>query len=186
LTLRLFVVVGVLLIGLIFNGVLIGLEHTPSIVTEEEVVSEEDRFKDMVWAAGNRRGNLAELNVPEDLIDKVVERIASMAKRDRKGDLLKALKENSDDGGRLCSNFGVLPSRYFAMGMLIDGERGTRRSVVPFNRIRNKVSMQESFRQTDMEDMYNLTERVPGCCTGRVCAERCCSAVRRGCGTAER
>lgn len=160
-TLRLFVVVTVFIVALILNGVLIGFEHTPEAVEVAEDFVVEDRHKDMVWSVGTRRTNAEAFNLPSEMVDKIEARIAEMAKRDRKGDVLEALKAASDMTGQLCSNTSALPSRYFVTGLLLEGERGTRRDVAKFNQIRAKLSLQEGYRPGDLEDMYQATEMQP-------------------------
>ena len=47
---RVFVVFAFLLVGLMLNGVLIALEHTPEPVEADSGYEVEDQFRDMVWS----------------------------------------------------------------------------------------------------------------------------------------
>lgn len=160
-SLRVFAVVAILLLSFMLNGVLIFLEETPQPIEARSEYVVEDQFKDMIWTPSTRRSNMQAFGLPPDVVDEVDERLQAMTKRDRKGRLIEALKANSDVGGRLCSNVGSLPSRYFAMGILFKGEPGMRKSLVRFDTLLQKVSLQEEFRPIDMEGLYQETEMQP-------------------------
>jgi len=160
-SMRVFVVVAVLLIGILLNGVLIATEHTPEPAVARAEYKVEDQFRDMVWSLGTRRQNMQEFGLPPDMVDEIDDRLQKLSKRDRKGRLLEALKANSDVGGRLCSNVGSLPSRYFALGILVKGEEGTRKQIARFDTLMSKVKLQEGFRPINLEGMYKSTELVP-------------------------
>lgn len=160
-SLRVFVVVAVLMIAVVLNAALIFFEHTPELQEASAEYKVEDLHKDMVWIPANRRKNLTAFGLPEPLVDQILERIGKIQQRDRKGDFLRTIKGSPDVAGTLCTNVGTLPSRYQATGMLINGERGTRRRVVGFDRVRTKLSFQEGFRSNDLEGLYKSTELQP-------------------------
>lgn len=160
-SMRVFVVVAILLIGLMLNGVLIVFEHVPEPTVAEKEFEVEDQFRDMRWTPGTRRQNMQAFGFNSDLVDKLDDKMQAITKRDRKGRLIEALKADSDVGGRLCSNVGSLPSRYFAVGMLIKGEEGTRKSVSRFDTLMSKVKLNENFRPINLEGLYQETELVP-------------------------
>jgi len=160
-SIRVFVIFAVLLIAVVLNGVLIYTEHTPEPRGAKEEYEKVDLFRDMLWTAGTRRSNMQEFMLTPDMVDKVDERLQAYQKRDRKGRILEALKANSDVGGRLCSNVGSLPSRYFAAGILMRGEEGTRKSLVRFDSLMTKIKLSEDFRPINLEGMYDSTELQP-------------------------
>jgi hypothetical protein len=158
---RIFVVVAALLIGLILNVALIAYEHLPEPPAQVQGFENEDLHKDMRWTSGTRRSNLDAFAIPPDVSDAIQERLMEMQKRDRGGELLATMKATPDIAGALCSNTSSLPSRYAAIGMLIAGEPGMRRSVVDFNRTRSKLAYQEGFNHTKLESLYKGKERQP-------------------------
>ena len=158
---RIFVVVAVLLIGLVLNAALIFYEHRPEPPDQVEGFKVEDMHKDMRWTRGTRRPNLEAFAMPPNLSDLIQARIAEMQQRDRGGQLLATMKEAPDIAGALCSNTSALPSRYAAIGMLISGEPGMRRTVVDFNRVRSKLAYQDGFNHTKLEALYKGKEMQP-------------------------
>jgi hypothetical protein len=155
---RVFVVAAVLIVAFLMNTSLIIFEHVPEAASEQEEFKVEDLHKEMRWTAGTRRSNMDAFGLPSQLSEQVLERLKEMQKRDRRNDLIETMKKTPDVAGLLCSNEGNLPSRYQAVGMLVKGDRGTRRSVVSFDRLRNKIAFQEGFRPVDVEGMYRSTE----------------------------
>lgn len=160
-SLRIFAVVSFLLLGAILNGVFLVMEdiQTPAVVQKQAAV--EDQFRSMIWSPSTRRSNMQDFGLPPDMVDEIDKRLQKMTKGDRRGRVIEALKSNTDVGGRLCSNTGSLPSRYFALGILLSGEPGMRKSVKRFDRLMGKVDLQEDFRPIDMEALYRDTELVP-------------------------
>jgi hypothetical protein len=159
--LRLFVVVAVLLIGVLLNATLIFYESVPEPVVSAKEFKAEDKLKEIKWTRGERRNNLVAIGLPSKMVDEVLSRMERIEKVDRNGDLIKTMKAAADVGSGLCSNEGKVPSRYAAVGMLLKGERGTRREVIPFERVKNRLAYQEGYRPTDMQSLYKSTELIP-------------------------
>jgi hypothetical protein len=160
-TARIFVVLATLIVGLLAGVALTIFEEVPEPIVEKQAYDVNDRFLDVRFTPATRRANMAGFGLPDKLIDAIESRIAELVKRDRNGDLLKAMKAAPDIAGNLCSNDKPLPSRYKVTGMLISGERGQRREVVQFDRVRNRLAMQEAYRPQDLEGLYASTELIP-------------------------
>lgn len=159
-TVRIFVVLSTFIVGVMLTGALVFYEVIPEVAHEEAAYVEEDRFLDIRFSAGTRRANLDAFGLPDRIKEQVDERVNALQKRDR-GDLLKAMNAAADVAGALCSNDPPLPSRYKVTGILLSGEPGTRREVVSFDRVRNRVAFQEGYRPFDLEGLYKSTEIIP-------------------------
>ena len=159
-TVRIFVVLSTFIVSLMLSVALVFYEVIPEVAEEEGGYAEEDRYLDVRYTAGTRRANLDAFGLPDRLKDQIDERVNALQKRDR-GDLLKAMNAAPDVAGVLCSNDPPLPSRYKVTGILLVGERGTRREIVSFDRIRNRLAVQEGYRPQDLEGLYQATEIIP-------------------------
>jgi hypothetical protein len=160
-TARIFVVIATLIVGVLSAVGLVVFEHVPDPVRDKKEYQVEDPFMDMRFVAGTRRSNLSAFGIPDKLIAQIEDRIVQIQRRDQKGELLVAMKGAPDVAGVLCSNAPPLPSRYAVVGILLNGERGRRRSVIPFDRHRNRIAFQEGYAPTDLELMYKATELIP-------------------------
>ncbi|MFT7518194.1 MAG: hypothetical protein ACI9MC_000324 [Kiritimatiellia bacterium] len=160
-SMRLFVVVAALLVALLLNAALIFSEKVPEPIRSAKEYKVEDRFKTMRYTAGTRSDNLTAFGLPKPVVEKVEERIKAMAKRDRKNLMIQVMKDNTDTAGLLCSNTGSVPSRYQAVGILLNGEAGARRKVTSFNMLLKRMPLAEEYRPGDLADMYQATEMVP-------------------------
>lgn len=160
-TVRIFVVAATLIVGVLFGGALTWFERIPEPVIERSEYKVEDAFLDMRFVVGTRRSNLTEFGLPEKIIGPVEDRLLKIQKRDRNGELLQSMKASPDVAGVLCTNSPPLPSRYAVTGILLSGDRGKRREVVSFDRVRNRLKIQEGYAPTDLELMYVATELQP-------------------------
>jgi hypothetical protein len=160
-TARIFVVLATLIVGLLAVIALIVFEEVPEPAAEKEVYDVQDRFLDMRYSAATRRSNLSAFGLPDTMVDKVEARIGQLIKDDRNADLIKAMKAAPDVGGDLCVNGTDLPSRYRVTGVLLSGERGQRREVMAFSRVRNRFAKQEGYGPQDLEGLYAATELIP-------------------------
>lgn len=158
---RIFVIFATLLVGIMLGVGLVVFEHVPEPAKETEQYEVTDRFLEMRFTLATRRTNLNEFGLPERVISAVLPRIEALGQRDRNGDLLQAMRKMPSEAGVLCRSGGDLPSRYAATAFLISGERGMRREVVSFDRVRTGLSIQEAYRPVDLESLYKATELQP-------------------------
>ncbi|TVQ94129.1 MAG: hypothetical protein EA397_03195 [Deltaproteobacteria bacterium] len=158
---RIFVVLATFVVGCMLCVGLVVFEYVPEPSKEREKYEVEDRFLDMRFTPATRRVNLSQFGLPERVVSEALDRITQIQQRDRDGNLLEAMKGAPSEAGVLCRNAPPLPSRYAVTGILLSGERGKRREVVPFDRVRNRIQVQESYRAVDLQAMYEQTEIQP-------------------------
>lgn len=152
---RPWVVTALLITAVLFNALLLYQERIPSRVAETEVVTTDERLKNLQYNAGTRRDNFKLMGMGFDLAESTANQFSRFEKQ--KGKLERLLDEQASELiGVLCP--GELPQPYSALSILVVDENGTRNVVDAVTLVR--FEPQPWYAASNVDGLYDRFERT--------------------------